>query len=144
MGRLRSGELLTLAGAILLIVSLTRPWYQTPIGNLDLWDTFGPAATLLLASLAAALTLLAAALLERESPALPVASAVWCVLLGLAGLIAAIVRLLERPEQASGLCAGPWLGLAGALCVLLGAWGVLRDERPSRYPPARPVARPRP
>jgi hypothetical protein len=144
IGKLRAGELLALAGAILLIVSLTRPWYQTPIGNVDVWDTFGPAAALLLAALAAALTMVTAALFERDSPALPVSTAVWCVLLGLAGLIAALVRLLERPDHASGLCAGPWIALAGALTVLLGAWEVLRDERPSRYAPAQPEPRPRP
>jgi uncharacterized membrane protein HdeD (DUF308 family) len=148
-GRLRLGELTVLVGAVLLIVSLTRPWYETsfgnpPLGNLDFWDTFGPAAALLLAALAAALTLVVAALTERESPALPVSSAVWCVLLGLAGLIAAIVRLLERPDHASSLCTGPWLALAGALATLLGAWEVLRDERPSRYRPASPEPRPRP
>jgi uncharacterized membrane protein HdeD (DUF308 family) len=143
-GRLRLGELTVLVGAVLLIVSLTRPWYQTSIGNLDLWDTFGPAAALLLAALAAALTLLAAALTEQDSPALPVSSAVWCVLLGLAGLVAAIVRLLERPDHASSLCVGPWLALAGALAVLIGAWEVLRDERPSRYLPANPEPRARP
>jgi drug/metabolite transporter (DMT)-like permease len=143
-GRLRAGELLALAGAALLIASLTQPWYQTPIGKVDLWDTFGPGAALLLAALAAALTMVAAALLERESPALPVSTAVWCVLLGLIGLIAAVVRVLERPDHASSLCIGPWLALAGTLAVLLGAWWVLRDERPSRYPPAWPEPRPRP
>ena len=54
-----------------------------------------------------------AALLERDSPALPVSTAVWSVLLGLIGAIAALVRVLERPDHASGLCAGAWLGLAG-------------------------------
>jgi hypothetical protein len=144
IGRLRLGELTVLVGAVLLIVSLTRPWYQTPAGKLDLWDTFGPAAALLLAALAAALSLLVAALSEKDSPALPVSSAVWCVLLGLAGLIAATVRLLERPDHAGSLCIGPWLALAGAAAVLVGAWEVLRDERPSRYRPANPEPRPRP
>jgi hypothetical protein len=144
IARLRLGELTVLAGAVLLIISLTTPWYQSPAGNLDLWDTFGPAAALLLATLAAALSLLVAALSEKDSPALPVSSAVWCVLLGLVGLIAAIVRLLERPDHASALCIGPWLALAGALAVLAGAWEVLRDERPSRYRPANPEPRPRP
>jgi hypothetical protein len=85
-----------------------------------------------------------AALSERESPALPVSSAVWGVLLGLVGVIAAIVRLLERPEHASSVCIGPWLALGGTLAVLLGSWLTLRDERPSRYTPARPSPRPAP
>ena len=143
-GKLRIGELVVLGGVLCLVASLLEPWYQSPAGNLDLWDTFGPAAALLLAALSAALAMLVAALTERESPALPVSSAVWCVLLGLVGLIAAIVRLLTRPDHATGLCSGAWLALAGTLLVLLGAWLALRDERPSRYRPATPEPRPRP
>jgi hypothetical protein len=142
--KLRGGELTALAGVGATIAALLLPWYQSPAGNLSLWDTFGPAAALLLAALSAALAMILSALLERESPALPVSTAVWCVLLGLIGSIAAIVRVLERPQHASGLCAGAWLGLAGALLILLGAWLTIRDERPSRYSPARPEPRPRP
>ncbi len=141
--QIRSGELLALAGAACLVISLLEPWYSSPIGNLDAWDTFGPAMALLLACLCAALALVISAVSER-STALPVSSAVWCVLLGLVGLIAAIVRMLERPDHASSLCAGAWLGLAGAALILLGAWLVLRDERPSLYSPVHPEPRPRP
>jgi uncharacterized membrane protein HdeD (DUF308 family) len=69
---------------------------------------------------------------------------VWCVLLGLLALIAAIVRVLERPDHTSALDAGPWLALAGAVAILAGAWLALRDERTSRYAPARIRRRPRP
>jgi drug/metabolite transporter (DMT)-like permease len=141
--QLRLGELVVLAGVICLVVSLFEPWYSSPIGNLDAWDTFGPAMALLLACLCAALAVLISALSERNT-ALPVSSAVWCVLLGLIGLIAAIVRVLERPNHASSLCVGAWLALVGAVAILLGAWLVLRDERPSLYHPASPEPRPRP
>jgi uncharacterized membrane protein HdeD (DUF308 family) len=139
----RRGETLTSLGAVLLIVSLLKPWYEAPIGTLDAWDTFGPAVVLLLTALCAALAMVVSAVTER-STALPVSTAVWCVLLGLIATIAAIVRLLERPEHASSLCAGPWLALAGAIAVLAGAWLALRDERPSLYEPAAPEPRPRP
>jgi uncharacterized membrane protein HdeD (DUF308 family) len=135
--RLRMGELLALAGAICLIVSLLEPWYEGPLGQLDAWDTFGPGIVLLLAALSAALAMALSALTER-SPALPVSTAVWSVLLGLIGLIAAIVRVIERPDHASSLCVGAWLALAGALAILLGAWLALRDERPALYEPAVP------
>jgi hypothetical protein len=144
MGKLRGGELLTLVGAICVVLALIEPWYASPVGNLDIWDTFGGAAALLLAALAGGLAVVVAALTERESPGLPVSSAVWCVLVGTVGSIAALVRVLERPDGASGLCAGAWLGLAGALAIAIGAWLTLRDERPSRYPPARPEPRPHP
>jgi uncharacterized membrane protein HdeD (DUF308 family) len=142
--RLRVGELVVLAGVVLLAVSLLEPWYEAPAsGRLDAWDTFGAAMVLLLACLCAGLATVISALGERDA-ALPVSSAVWSVLLGLLGVIAAIVRLLERPDHASSLCAGPWLALAGALGVLAGSWLVLRDERPNLYTPSSPAPRPRP
>jgi hypothetical protein len=141
--RLRLGELLALAGAICVIVSLFVRWYEGPIGNLDAWNTFGPSIVLLLAAVCAALAMVLAALTER-SPALPVSTAVWCVLLGLLGVIAAAVRAIERPDHATVVCIGVWLALSGAVVILAGAWQVLRDERPSCYTPVRPQPRPRP
>jgi hypothetical protein len=141
--QLRIGELLALVGAACIVVSLFEPWYEGPAGNLSAWNTFGPAVVLLLATLCAALAMVISAITER-STALPVSTAIWCVLLGLIGVIAAIVRVLERPEHSTGLCVGAWLGLAGAIAILLGAWQAIRDERPSLYEPARPEPRPRP
>jgi len=144
MSKVRTGELLALAGAICVIVSLFVPYYETPApGTLTVWDTFGPAAALLLAAAAAGLCLFATTLTER-STALPVAAAVWAVPVGLAGAIAAMVRLLERPEHSSGVCAGAWLALAGTLLILVGAWQAMRDERRSAYRPADPEPQPHP
>jgi hypothetical protein len=141
--RARAGELIALAGAVCVIVSLFEPWYQTPSGNQDAWSTFGPAVVLLMLAAAAALVLFLATITEH-STALPVSAGVWCVLLGLIAVIAAVVRLLERPDQATSLCAGAWLGFAGALLILAGAWQSMRDERPSLYEPAVPPAQPPP
>lgn len=139
----RIGELVTLLGAICLIVSLFVRSYSGPTGNLDAWSTFGPGVVLELAAVCAALAMVASALTER-STALPVSTAVWTVLLGLIAVIAALVRALERPGQATEVCYGAWLALAGAALILIGAWLALRDERPSLYPPARPAPQPRP
>jgi hypothetical protein len=141
--RLRLGELLALAGAICVIVSLTQPWYggaspaqgASATGKLDAWSSFGPTIVLLMIACVFALLLLVATLFER-STALPVASAVWCTLFGLIASIAAIVRVLERPDGASGLEVGAWLALAGALAILAGGWQSMRDERPELYAPA--------
>jgi hypothetical protein len=141
--RLRAGELVALAGSACVIVSLLLPWYESPAGTLDAWDTFGPTTALLLAAVCAALAMVVSALTER-SPALPIATAVWCVPLGLVAVIAAVVKVLERPQHATSLCAGPWLALVGAAAILVGAWLAIRDERPSVYKPARPEPRPRP
>src|SRR5438445_1141768 len=105
--RLRLGELTALAGAVCVIVSLLEPWYENASGKLSAWDTFGPALTLLIAATAAALGLVVSTVTERGT-ALPVAAAVWSTLLGIAAVIAAVVRVLERPEHSSSLCAGAW------------------------------------
>lgn len=141
--RVRSGELIALAGAVCLIVSLTLFWYESPSGNLDAWDTFGVAVALLILAAAAAIALAIANVAERTT-AIPVAAAVWSTLFGLVGTVAAVVRLLERPHHATGVCGGPWLALAGALLVLVGSWQSMRDERPGLYPPADIEARPPP
>lgn len=141
--RLRSGELIALAGAICLIVALTLPWYENAQGKLGAWATFGPAVVLLIICAGAALLLALATVTERTT-ALPVAAAIWSTLFGFLGSIAAIVRLLERPEHATELCAGSWLALIGALAVLIGSWQSLRDERTSMYPPDTTQPRPAP
>jgi hypothetical protein len=141
--RLRAGELLALAGSICVIVALTLRWYEAPQGNLDAWDTFGPTIVLLMLAAAGGLALALATVTERTT-ALPVAAAVWGTLLGAVGTVAAVVRLLERPDHATALCAGAWLAFAGALAVLVGGWLSMRDERPELYPPVDVPARPPP
>jgi hypothetical protein len=144
LGKARAGELVALAGAVLVVVSLLLPWYEgSAAGTLDPWDTFGTGVVLLLAAAAGSFWLFVSALTER-STALPVAVAVWNVPLGIAAVISAIVRALERPDHATGLCAGAWLALAGAVTILAGAWTSVRDERRSLYAPATPEPRPRP
>ena len=138
--RMRAGELAALAGAVCVIVALTLPWYENPEGKLSAWSTFGPAVVLLMLAALVALLLAASTLTER-STALPVAEAVWSTLFAIIGVIAAIVRVLERPDNAGSLCAGAWLALIGALLMLAGSWQSMRDERTSRYPPATPEPR---
>lgn len=141
--RLRSGELIALAGAICLIISLTLPWYENAQGKLGAWATFGPAVALLILAAAGALALVLATVTERTT-AIPVAAGVWSTLFGMIGTVAAIVRLLERPEHATELCAGAWLALIGALAVLIGSWQSMRDERTDAYPPDTSEPRPAP
>jgi drug/metabolite transporter (DMT)-like permease len=141
--RLRPGELLALLGAICVIVALTQRWYENEQGDLSAWATFGPAVALIMLAAAGALALVLATLTER-STALPVAAAVWSTLFGLIGAIAAIVRVLERPDHATELCIGAWLALAGVVLILIGSWLSLRDERTKLYPPVDVEARPPP
>jgi hypothetical protein len=141
--RLRPGELLALLGSIGIVVALTMRWYEAPTGNLDAWNTFGPTIALLILAAAGGFWLALATVTERTA-ALPVAAAVWGTLLGVVGVIAAAVRLLERPDHATMLCAGAWVAFAGALLVLVGCWLSMRDERPGLYAPREPPARPAP
>jgi drug/metabolite transporter (DMT)-like permease len=138
--RLRSGELIALVGAVGVIVALTLPWYENLEGRLDAWNTFGVGVVLVMLSAATAIVLVLATLTER-SPAFPVASAVWGVLFGVLAVIAAIVRLLERPHHAVSLCAGAWVALAGAVLIAAGSWQSIRDERTRLYTPADPERR---
>jgi hypothetical protein len=138
--RMRFGEAIALLGAVCVIVALTLPWYENFEGKLSAWSTFGPAVVLLMLAAALALVLVLATLTER-STALPVATAVWCTLFGAVGVVAGIVRVLERPHDATSLCSGTWLALAGAILIALGAWQSMRDERTGLYPPATPDPR---
>jgi hypothetical protein len=144
IGKARGGDMLASAGALLVVASLLAPWYEgSSSGTLGAWDTFGPGVVLIALAAASALAMFVSAVVERGT-AVPVTASVWTIPLGIAGLIAAIVRLLERPDHATGLCAGPWLAFAGTLAILAGAWTSIRDERGSLYPPAEPDPRPRP
>jgi prepilin signal peptidase PulO-like enzyme (type II secretory pathway) len=140
ISRMRLGEIAAFTGAVCIVVALTLPWYETLEGKLSAWDTFGPAVVLVMLAAVGGFGLALATVTER-SPAFPVAAAVWSTLFGIVGLIAAIVRVLERPDNATMLCAGAWLALVGALLVAGGSWQSMRDERTSRYPPAKPEPR---
>jgi hypothetical protein len=138
--RLRLGELGVLLGALAIVVALTLPWYENADGKLSAWATFGPAVVLLTIAAGVGFVLVVATVTER-STALPVAAAVWSTLFGTIAVIAATVRLLERPEHAFSLCAGAWVAFAGALLIAIGSWQSVRDERTGLYPPASPEPR---
>jgi uncharacterized membrane protein len=141
--RVRAGEAIALVGAGCVIAALLKTWYEGPATRLDAWDTFGPGVVLLLAAAALALVQVLSVVAER-SVALSVALTVWTVPVAVAALVAAIVRVLERPDHATTVCAGAWLALAGAVAILAGTWQAMRDERTSLYERANPDARPGP
>lgn len=140
ISRMRPGETAALVGAACIVVALTLPWYENLEGKLSAWSTFGPAVVLVMLAAVGGFGLAIATVAER-SPAFPVAAAVWSALFGILGLVGAVVRVLERPHNATMLCAGAWLALAGALLVAGGSWQSMRDERTSRYPPANSESR---
>jgi hypothetical protein len=140
LARLRLGELIALLGVACVIVALTLPWYENVEGKLSAWSTFGPAVVLLMLAALAALALVVMTVTER-STALPVAIGVWSTLFSIVGVVAALVRVLERPQHANMLCSGAWLALAGAVLMLAGSWHSMSDERTGIYPPVEPEPR---
>jgi hypothetical protein len=107
MRRLRAGDWLAGAGGVAMIATV--------------WA--GPAVpAVLLALLALPGVALPVAQATRRSPALPIALGVLTTTVGVVALLLALVRLLVRPGG------GAWIGLAGAVAMLAGAWLSMRAE----------------
>jgi hypothetical protein len=140
LSRLRLGELLAVAGAVALAVLSFLPWYTSPSGDLTAWDNFGVVDVLVVAAVLVVLVLAITTVTER-TPALPVASAVWTIVIGFVVSVAIAVALLAKPDHASGLQAGSWLSLLAGLAILAGGWQSIRDERLGAYAPVDPQAR---
>ncbi|HWH11505.1 MAG TPA: hypothetical protein VG165_10295 [Solirubrobacteraceae bacterium] len=138
VNRVRPAELVALLGGLLLGVAMFLPWFEFSSGNLDAWSSF-TVIDVLLALTAVAGVALFWLTLTRSSPALPVAAGVWTTLLGVISTLCIGLRLLDHPAATFDTCVGIWLGLAGSVLVLVGAWVGLNDERPSRRSPASPA-----
>jgi hypothetical protein len=108
--RLRSGEIAAGLGAAAAVVAL--------VAGGPSWLVLVPLGAAALGALALVVTTLA-----ERTPALPLAVGVVTVPVGLLAVIAALVDAI-----AGGGWEG-WLGLAGALAILLGTWRALADER---------------
>jgi hypothetical protein len=142
--RLRRGEVLAAASAVLLTIFLVGgKWYGagTTGGSVTGWQALTDLRWLLLVTIVAALGL-AFAQVTRRAPAVPVTMSLIVMLLGIVSVIALIIRVLIDPpahEQA-----GAYLGL---LCTIGIAWGgylSLRQEgiAPRDAPRDIPVVRP--
>jgi hypothetical protein len=127
--RIRPPELLALLAGLLLAVALFLPWYEFSGVQRDAWNSLTVAE--LPGALAAVLSLaLVAATVVQRSPALPLALAAWTTAVGLIAVVAIVVRVLALPGGAGERYYGLWLGLAGAVGVLVAGWLSMRDERP--------------
>ncbi len=134
--RVRSAELIALVGGLLLGVAMFLPWFAFPSGNLDAWSSF-TVIEVPLGLTAVAGILVFWVTLTRASPAIPVATGVWTSLIGLIGTACVAFRLLKIPPGSFDSCFGAWLGLGGAVLVLVGAWVGVNDERPFRGSPTK-------
>jgi hypothetical protein len=144
LARLRSGELIALVGSACVVAGLFLPAFASSgARSLSVWATIGPAAAIVMVAGAGGIAVAATTIFERSS-AVAIATAVWATWGGIAGVVAAIVRVLERPDGASAVASGGWLFLAGALLVLIGCWQAMRDERTDAYQPLDVAPKPPP
>jgi hypothetical protein len=147
VGRLRSGELFTGAGAVLLLVSLFLDW-TGPAGESG-WSSLGwPTLLLALAAIVATAWLIAATAVVRPVTQV-MAAAVIAAIAGPIAFVVLVVRTaIAQPgsDAVTSIEGGAYVGLLGALALAVGAWWSMADERTdapeSAYTP--PAARPAP
>jgi hypothetical protein len=148
--RLGPGEWLAAASGVALLVSLFLPWYDVALPSAPAGSGLSyylPSATatgwealsvldVLLALIAASGVLLAIVTADQETPAVPVAVSALVALAGMVGVILVLFRVLDIPDWAGGRAWALWLGLAGALGIVVGSIVSMRDEiRPDALEP---------
>jgi hypothetical protein len=125
--RLRAGELTAATGGGLLLVSLFLHWYRP---GRTAWEAFAADDVILaLVALSAVALLLVTA--SQRVPAVPMAMDSLLSLFGPVGLILVLVRTVWLPGGADHRAYGLWLGLAGALAIVVGGWIAMRDQGPT-------------
>ncbi len=138
--RLRGGEIVAGAGALLLLVALSLRWYAGTGGagpTATGWGGLGWLALVpVVLAIASALVLVVATLTERDSAAIPVAAGVATVPLALLAIAVIAGRLLAEPGLGQGLTDAQvkvelpaFGGLVGAAAILVGSWIAIGDER---------------
>jgi hypothetical protein len=143
--RLRRGELLAGAGAVLLLVfMLALPWYGgagRTGGSLTGWEALTNLRWLLVVTIAAALFLVFVQV-TRRAPAIPVTTSMFVAILGLIGALALVYRVLINPGSHEQV--GAYLGLVAAIGIAGGGYWSMRQEgiSPKDAPADIPVVRP--
>jgi hypothetical protein len=148
--RLRAGEWIAALGGAALLGSLFLPWYErAPVACIQLagfdcpdpvrytaWEALA-ANDVILAIVAASGVALLVVTATQQVPAVPIAMAAIVTLAGVVGTVLVLVRVGWTPDGAPDRAGGLWLGLAGALAIVVGGVIAMRDERISS--PGRPT-----
>jgi cytochrome bd-type quinol oxidase subunit 2 len=143
--RLRRGELLAGASAVLLAIFLVGgKWYGTSGGtggSQTGWQALTDLRWLLLVTIVAAVGLVFAQT-NRRAPAIPVTMSLIVMLLGIVCVVALIYRVLINPPPHQE--ASAYLGLLSALGIAVGGYISLRQEGIARRDEPRdiPIVRP--
>jgi hypothetical protein len=145
--RLGRGEWIASLSGLALLVSLFLPWYDGVLScpggtascareQLSAWQTLS-VTDMLLALIAAFAVLVLIVTATQRVAALPLILDGLLTLAGLIGVLLVLVRVLALPGEATGRSWALWLGLLGALGIVIGASLAMRDERLST--PGRPT-----
>jgi phosphatidylglycerophosphate synthase len=149
--RLRVGEWITALAGVVLLVSLFLPWYgaadAVAATEVSGWEALA-LLDIVLALIAAAAVALAVITAAQRLPAVPLTLNTFVVWAGMLAVVVVLVRVIDLPDGAGAREWGLWLGLAGALGILVGGLIALRDDRrvsPDRYTDlsGRPAPAPR-
>jgi hypothetical protein len=126
--RLRAGEWIAAASGGALLASLFLPWYDGGAADLSGWEALG-AIDVVVALVAAAAIALLVVTATQGVPAVPVMMDALVTLAGIVGALLVLIRVLDLPADAAGREWALWLGLAGALGIVIGGSLAMRDER---------------
>jgi CDP-diglyceride synthetase len=140
--RLRRGEVLAGAGAVVLLVFLLAgTWYRPPGHSQTGWQALTDLRWLILVTIVCALALTITQV-TRRAPAIPVTLSVIVTVLSLITVLALIFRVLIDPPAHQQAAA--YLGLLSALVLACGGCLSLRQEGIAREdgPPEIPVISP--
>jgi hypothetical protein len=156
VSRLRAGEGLALAGAVVLFVMMFFDWFAVGAaggqhvvllnGSLSGWSTLGWFMDVLVVALILSGLALSYMTVRRASPAWPVGAGVLTWTLGSVVFLALLVRVTitqPGPDAFLDVQAPAYVGLVAALLIPVGAFLSIRDER-TRSPEARAYTPPPP
>jgi hypothetical protein len=140
--RLRRGEMLAAAAAILLLVfMLVGKWYGSGARARTGWAALTDLRWLLVVTIALAF-LLVITQATRRAPAVPVTLSLFVLVFGLITVLALIYRvLIDAPAHQQ---IGAYLGLLSAIALAYGGFlslrqeGISRRDAPSEIPVVRP------
>jgi amino acid transporter len=153
VSRIRTGEALTAAGAIGLLVLLFLNWFSGGGVSASGWSSLGWALIALLVIVLVLAAITVGAALTAARPAVANGSAVLTFAVGLIALVVALIRvLIAQPaldmnlgNTAVSVQVAGYLGLVALALIAAGGWTTVADERTdapqSAYtpPPPRPL-----
>jgi hypothetical protein len=131
--RLRHGEWIAATGGVVLFVSLFLDWYSSAGGakrgggTATGWESFEVADVVFTVAALMGVGLAVAAATQR-APAVAQAISALTVPVGIAAVVLVVIYAISLPHGADDREIGLWLGLAGALGVLVGAYRSMGDQ----------------